>query len=198
MGNVPHHTQNQRSIAARDDHNYYPTPTEVTRSLILEELAYLFGHKTVWEMSCGEGAISEVLKRHNFRVVSTDLIGRGYGEGDRNFLSEERPLAKAGISNPPYKDNLPELFVRHAYNLGMTYLAFLLPARYWHVDSRKTFWNEFTPSREYKLTWRPDFLGLKAPMVDCCWYVWNFKNRTRVCESRILLKPDEILSGGVA
>lgn len=38
-------------------------------------------HKNVWECSCGQGHLSEVLNKNGYNVKSTDLIDRGYGIG---------------------------------------------------------------------------------------------------------------------
>jgi hypothetical protein len=56
----------------------------------------------IWEPACGDGAISKVLETAGYRVVSTDLIDRGYGAGGHNFLKSTKPLAKNIITNPPY------------------------------------------------------------------------------------------------
>jgi ParB-like chromosome segregation protein Spo0J len=56
---------------------FYRTPTETTRALLKVEKF----RSRVWELACGDGAISKVLIEAGYEVVSTDLIDRGYGEG---------------------------------------------------------------------------------------------------------------------
>ena len=82
----------------RQSEDYYATePKAVEHLMNLES----FG-KNVWECACGEGHISEVLKRHGYNVRSTDLVDRGYGEvGD--FLSIDNTEWDGDIiTNPPY------------------------------------------------------------------------------------------------
>lgn len=44
----------------------------------------------VWECACGEGHLSKVLKNRGYEVLSTDLIDRGYGIGNIDFLCNFR------------------------------------------------------------------------------------------------------------
>lgn len=46
-------------------------------------------HKTIWECACGKGHLSEVLKKHNYNVYSTDKVNRGYGDKQIDFLKEK-------------------------------------------------------------------------------------------------------------
>ena len=82
----------------RQSEDYYATePKAVEHLMNLETF-----DKNVWECACGEGHISEVLKRHGYNVRSTDLVNRGYGEvGD--FLSIDNTEWDGDIiTNPPY------------------------------------------------------------------------------------------------
>ena len=77
----------------------------------------------VWDPCCGAGDISTVLQRHGREVVPTDLIDRGYGQGGVDFLLQRTALARAIVTNPPFKR--AEAFLRHAAELGIEYVAFL-------------------------------------------------------------------------
>ena len=57
----------------------------------------------VWECACGQGHLSEKLKEHGYEVYSTDLVDRGYGEGDVDFLACYEQFDGDIITNPPYK-----------------------------------------------------------------------------------------------
>src|SRR5215470_5861126 len=70
-------------IVARADHDFYPTPPEAVRALLSVEQF----DGPIWEPACGDGAISRVLEEQGHQVTSTDLIDRGYGEADVDFLS---------------------------------------------------------------------------------------------------------------
>lgn len=68
---------NNHSNRDRQTNDYYATDPLATEWLCkIERL-----NKNVWECACGEGHMSEVLKRHGHNVRSTDLIDRGYGKG---------------------------------------------------------------------------------------------------------------------
>ena len=90
---------------------FYPTPSEATRALLSVEAF----DGDIWEPACGDGAISRELEASGYRVISTDLIDRGYGKGGQNFLKSDIPLAKHIITNPPYGTHgLGDAFVRKA------------------------------------------------------------------------------------
>jgi hypothetical protein len=82
----------------RADKDYYATEPAATEWLCkLEQFS-----KFILEPSCGEGHMSEVLKRHGYNVVSRDLADRGYGEV-ADFLSDDNTRWDGDIvTNPPY------------------------------------------------------------------------------------------------
>lgn len=94
------YTAAQRSgHAERETHDFYPTWPPATAALLaVEEFA-----GSIWEPACGDGAMSRVLESAGHKVVSTDLIDRGYGEGGRDFLMEWAPRAPNIITNPPFR-----------------------------------------------------------------------------------------------
>jgi hypothetical protein len=93
----------------------YETPPEATRALLQHEQWSMVDG--VWEPACGRGAISRVLESAGVRVVSTDLVDRGYGQGGVDFLMETHAPegVEAIITNPPFK--LADEFVRHGLRL---------------------------------------------------------------------------------
>ena len=90
----------------RADHDFYPTPPEAVHALLSVERF----DGPIWEPACGDGAISKTLESYGHEVLSTDLIDRGYGQGDHDFLNPitftrvmiENPQLKNVITNPPY------------------------------------------------------------------------------------------------
>ena len=66
---------------ARQDRDFYPTPAWVTEAL-LRRVRLPDG---IWEPCCGNGAMAQVLEAHGHRVVGTDLVDRGYGEGGQGL-----------------------------------------------------------------------------------------------------------------
>ncbi|UEA62997.1 hypothetical protein LK429_13450 [Hoylesella buccalis] len=88
------HSDNERQ---RED--YYATePKAVAELLKIETFC-----DSILEPACGEGHISEVLKRNGYHVVSRDLVDRGYGDV-ADFLSVDNTLWNGDvITNPPYR-----------------------------------------------------------------------------------------------
>lgn len=66
-----------KRFADRDGPDFFPTPAWATHALIDNEAF----HGDIWECACGNGSMAEVLETTGSRVISTDLIHRGYGEG---------------------------------------------------------------------------------------------------------------------
>lgn len=97
----------------RAAYEFYPTPPEATRALLSVESF----DGSIWEPACGQGHISKVLVDAGYDVVSTDLVKYGYGEANRDFLAETRPLAKHIVTNPPYGRGLADAFAKHAIKL---------------------------------------------------------------------------------
>lgn len=58
----------------------------------------------IWECACGEGHLSKVLENRGYKVYSTDLIDRGFGDGNIDFLKYDGKKIHCDIlTNPPYK-----------------------------------------------------------------------------------------------
>jgi hypothetical protein len=98
-----------------------------------------------------------VLIAAGHEVISTDLIDRGFGQGDIDFLTESKPRAKCVITNPPFK--LDDDFALHALAIGVKKTALLCRltwlegadrmerlfslgklARVWVFAQRQTLW----------------------------------------------------------
>jgi len=75
--NASNHSDKDR---AKND--YYATPPLAVEKLLEKET-----FTNVWECACGEGHISEVLKKHKIHYLSTDLIDRDYGIVEDFLLS---------------------------------------------------------------------------------------------------------------
>lgn len=187
---------------ARDeDQDFFPTPVDVTEAFLRAEEKYFRRCGMIWEPACGDGAIARVIREKlpRYAVVATDLVDRGFGAAPIDFLQTTILEAKAIITNPPYKDDLPERFVRHAFALGAEYVALLLKVNFWSAGKRVRLWHELRPARRYDLTWRPDFLGLGGGMMDCAWFVWDLAAPEGPTVADLLVRPDSLgLEGGAA
>jgi tRNA G10 N-methylase Trm11 len=112
--------------AAKD---FYATPEWVTEAL----LRHVRLRGPIWEPCCGTGAISEVLSRQGYTVVSTDIADYAYGTPGIDVLAcRAMPgRCRSLVTNPPYgdtgshkgQDRSPAAmlsFVRHALMLAET------------------------------------------------------------------------------
>lgn len=168
---------NRRKVDTGAD--YYPTPTWATEALVdLEE----FKNGIVWEPACGNGAMSEVLKRTGCEVRSTDLFDRGYGEErNLNFLNvdDDSYICDYVVTNPPYADDMAEKFAHK----GLVYarkkvcllvrLAFLEGQKRW-----KTLFNITPPDRVWvfseRITFYPNGKQTGGSGTSAyCWVVWD-------------------------
>ena len=167
----------------RDPLQFNATPWEATAALLRAEgdvisrvatEAFHEKRPAIWECCCGKGDMARVLEHTGLGVIATDIEDRGYGEPGVDALAVEKAPADIWITNPPY-DDFPDLLIRHAAELGVSYLALLLKADFFHaVDKagRDRLFREFTPSRIYPLGWRLDWTGAGAPVMNCSWFIW--------------------------
>lgn len=92
------------SLGEREENDFYATDPEAVEMLLkLENF-----NELIWEPACGKGHISQVLEKHGHRVMSSDIIDRGYfGTIVIDFLNTETidcPIHFGDIiTNPPYK-----------------------------------------------------------------------------------------------
>ena len=103
----------------REKNDYYatdPKALEIFLDKLKEDKIKL--HNNIWECACGEGHLSKVLENKGYKVWSTDLIYRGYGTGNTDFLKSV-PNSWYGdiLTNPPYK--YAKEFVEHALDISM-------------------------------------------------------------------------------
>jgi hypothetical protein len=167
--------------------DWYSTPEEATTAFVIAELEHLAPLGPVWEMAVGDGRLARVIQRH-LPVYGSDIVDRGWpGVTIKSFLDFEEPLARAGVSNPPFGSRLPERFVRHAMRLSMPYIALFLKANYFNTIQRLQLWSDWRPCAVYPLTWRPDWTGGGSPTMDMTWYVWDVRRQHQVF--RPLAKP---------
>ena len=136
--------------------------------------------------NCGEGHISEVLKKNGYFVVSTDLINRGYGF-QKDFLETTHNKLDI-ITNPPFK--LAEQFVEHANEISDygNKLCFLLKIQFLEGKRRKKLFEKYPPkwvivNSERQLCCKnAEFEKLTATTQCYAWYVWEkgFKGNPQI------------------
>lgn len=112
-----------RRKAPKVNGDFYVTPAWATEALISVED---FG-ATIWEPACGNGAMSEVLKKTGSKVISSDLYDRGYGEVYDFLQVEGMELIEnvnSIVTNPPY--DIGEKFIHQALAIASDKVCMLL------------------------------------------------------------------------
>lgn len=166
----------------RIEHDFYATDPKSTQALFDVEK---FEETTFLEPCCGEGHISEIIK-DNFpfaEVVSTDLIDRGYGEGNIDFLLHDygRKFDYV-VTNPPYK--LAKEFVEKSLGVTNKKVAMFLKIQFLEGVGRYDFFKN-TPLKTVHV-----FSARQSPWTNgqkvnpktgkdwestmCfCWFIWE-------------------------
>ena len=127
----------------REINDFYATEPRAVEFLLEKET---FNHN-ILEPACGQGHISEVLKKHGYNVFSYDLIDRGYGKL-KDFFDETSWHGDI-VTNPPYKIALP--FVEHALEIvgpGQK-VAMFLRLLFLESKSRGEFFKKYPPKVVY-------------------------------------------------
>lgn len=158
--------------------DFYPTPRECTDALL--DFLDLTPRTRVWECACGQGHIVNVLQERGLDVVATDI------QSGTDFLTAELPQGVTWIiTNPPF--NVAEKFIERCAQHQVSF-ALLLKSQYWHAAKRRDLFFRYTPSVILPLTWRPDFTGQGASLMDMSWNVWANGGH---CGSYALYRPLE-------
>ena len=164
----------------RQKDDFYATPTSATEALLRAES--LDG--PIWEPACGDGAISKVLEAAGCRVVSTDLVDRGYGTPRVDFLMEWQPRAPNIVTNPPFK--LATQFVLKALQLTTGKVAMLLKVGFLEGLERAPVFDNSPFARLWVFRRRQTFLrngdesftmNGAGGMIAYGWFVWDRGHR---------------------
>ena len=90
---------NTKNDRIKDD--FYPTPVEAIEALLKHQKF----EGQIWECACGDGAISKVLLKHGYKVYSSDLVDRGFGTVNHDFLTSKLHSDNI-VTNPPFNLSL--------------------------------------------------------------------------------------------
>ena len=82
----------------REKDDFYPTPESATQALLDKQKF----EGDIWECACGNGAMSKVMIKNGYNVISSDLINRGYGDHGIDFLKSTKKVDNI-VTNPPFK-----------------------------------------------------------------------------------------------
>lgn len=173
------HTEKEREV-----NDYYATEPKALE-LLLEQESFC---KYVWECACGEGHLSEVLKKHGYKVKSSDVIDRGYENTEViDFLSVkekdiDNDFSRDIITNPPYK--FAKEFVEHALDISMdsTKVAMFLKVQFLEGKERRKLFEKYPPKVIYVASGRllcaknGEFDKMRqggGSAVAYAWFVWE-------------------------
>ena len=132
----------------REKNDYYATDPYGLK-IFIPHLRSIGLHKNVWECSCGEGHLSKVLESNGYNVYSSDLIDRGYGIGNIDFLKQTEKWEGDILTNPPFK--LASEFVKKGMELledGNKMFLFL-KVQFLEGTNRKETFKKYPPKYIY-------------------------------------------------
>jgi len=161
-----------KRFADLDGPDFFPTPAWATYALVDNEKF----EGDIWECACGNGAMSDVLETRGNRVISSDLISRGYGEGGVDFLDADRRVSNI-VTNPPY--NSAEGFVKAGLEKSERKFALLLRLAFLEGANRaNTIFSRKPPSRVWVFSERITFYPAGAVQKGSgttayAWFVWD-------------------------
>ena len=161
----------------RVENDFYATHPDSVRALLeVEEIIY-----PALEPACGEGHISKLLDE--YRTKSFDLINRGYGNPDTDFLTNDFiGEYNTVITNPPF--NLFQEFVEKALKIANNKVIMFGKLQALEGQKRATFL-EKTPLKKvyvFKKRQQPmrngkefdEKTGKKmSSTMAFAWYVWE-------------------------
>lgn len=166
----------------REENDFYATNPKALRDFL--EVYDEKLNNPVWECACGQGHLTDELKKQGYEVLATDLIDRGYGNTGidflGNYLIDRQEIHKGDIlTNPPFK--LAEDFVEKGMSLlenGKKLILFL-KIQFLEGQQRKKLFEKYPPkyvyvhSKRQQCSKNADFENLKATTQFYAWYVWE-------------------------
>ena len=186
MGNSKSHVLGFTSHTEfiRPENDFYSTDPREVEKLLEREIF----EGTIWECACGNGAMSEALRKHYpYSVFSSDLYDRGYGVTGENFLTSTKKYDNI-ITNPPYKYALE--FVQHALKLSNKKVAMFLKLTFLEGKGRYHFFKENPPAKVYVFSYRAmcyrngdkTIKNSQSSSIAYAWFVWEkgYKGKTEI------------------
>lgn len=162
----------------RETNDWYATdPVAAEWLLKLENI-----NKNIWEPACGSGELSKVFESAGHRVMSSDLIDRGFGKTGIDFLNCNKTFDGDIITNPPYK--FAQEFVEKGLEVvteGNKVIMFL-KLQFMEGKARKKLFERYPPKTIWVSSSRitcaknADFKKMKdagGSAVAYAWYIWE-------------------------
>lgn len=169
----------------RVEKDFYATPKESTEALLNN--FDLSNCESFYEPACGDGAISKILLNRfkDALVRSTDLVNRGYGRGEVDFLKiSNADKFDCIITNPPFK--LIKEFIEKALTLSNKYIIMFAKIQLLEGLDRYKLFQKNPPKYVYVFSNRQNPLrngnsldekGKKWCSTMCfAWFIWELGN----------------------
>lgn len=158
----------------REINDFYATPSTATEKLLsVEDFDGL-----IYEPCCGQGHISKVFQQHGYDVESTDLVDRGFGRPQVDFLQETKQRDNI-VTNPPY-GNLLIKFMHHSQKIARKKTCYLLKLQALEGLARREFYELYPPVRVHVFSGRVTLMkngdDYQGGMMALAWYVWEKGN----------------------
>lgn len=149
--------------------DFFETPSYVVEKLLEKEEF----RGEIFEPACGTGAISKILIREGFKVISSDIVFRGFGKR-QDFFDLEGPVDNI-VTNPPY--NILNDFILHSLEITRNKVALFLRVsslegfnRYNLIYSKKRLKNIYVFSKRVRFN-HPKY-GKPRGMITYAWFVF--------------------------
>lgn len=181
-----------RRLVENEGPDFYPTPKWATYALLLKE--HFIGN--VLEPCCGEGDISEMIKKYfpELNVISSDLYDRGYGAIKDIFDYKTEKFVNI-ITNPPF--NIANQIVEHVLDnqLATQKMALLLRTAFLEGQYRyDNIFKRHAPSRVHVFSERLSMYPKGQPVkgggtTSYAWFVWDFPDNKQTTTTIHWIEP---------
>lgn len=162
----------------REQNDYYATEPKALELLLDLETF----NSQVWECACGEGHLSKVLESYGYKVLSSDIVDRGYGQGSVDFLQCADKFHGDIITNPPYK--YAKQFIEKAIELipKGNKIAMFLKIQFLEGKARRELFEKHPPKRIWVASSRllcaknGEFQRMRdggGSAVAYAWFIWE-------------------------
>jgi len=160
----------------RVEDDFYATPTVATEALFRVETF----EGNVYEPACGNGMMSEIIKKYN-HCYSSDLVDRGYGQTNTDFLIANWTTVDNVITNPPF--NLFQEFAEKSIEISKNKIALFGKLQALEGKKRATFMQNSPLKTVYVFKKRINPLRNGSPVDEnekpwastmaFAWFVWE-------------------------
>jgi len=164
----------------RVPNDYYSTdPLAID---MLEKYGLLDKNVKYYEVACGDGSLSKRLESYGYDVISSDLIDRGYGTPNKDFLKDTEMKDGSIITNPPYK-HLQDFILKGLELANNKLYIFAKIQSLEGIKRYKNIYSKRTPEKVCVFVKRINCYrnGIQkdySSAVCYCWLIFDNKNPT--------------------